>query len=130
MKRDGVLHGKLSRLIAELGHGDMIAIADCGLPVPPGVPLIDLAITPGLPSFVDVLEAVLLELVVEDFLAADELATRDPSLVQQLRLTISSQGRWVSHDTLKRTLSDVRAVIRTGEFTPYLNVILVAGVAF
>ncbi|GMA59268.1 D-ribose pyranase [Alicyclobacillus sacchari] len=130
MKRSGVLHGELSRLIAEAGHGDLIAIADCGLPVPPHVPLVDLAVTPGVPSFDDVLEAVLAELVVEDFIAAEEWVKRDPAHMQQLRERVGTRGTLVSHDRLKNALQRARAVIRTGEFTPYANVILVAGVAF
>jgi D-ribose pyranase len=36
----------------------------------------------------------------------------------------------VTHEDLKARSHSARAVIRTGEFTPYANVILVAGVVF
>jgi D-ribose pyranase len=37
---------------------------------------------------------------------------------------------YVAHDALKRLSRDARAVIRTGEATPYANVVLYAGVIF
>jgi D-ribose pyranase len=36
----------------------------------------------------------------------------------------------VSHLILKEMTRNARAVVRTGEFTPYANVILVSGVTF
>jgi D-ribose pyranase len=36
----------------------------------------------------------------------------------------------VTHLILKEMTRSARAVIRTGEFTPYANIILVAGVVF
>ena len=51
MKKSGILHPELARVIASLGHGDGLCIADAGLPVPAGVLRIDLALGPGLPPF-------------------------------------------------------------------------------
>ena len=45
MKKTPLLNIALSRVIASLGHGDVLVIGDAGLPVPPGVELIDLALT-------------------------------------------------------------------------------------
>ena len=64
MKKTPLLHAELSGLIASLGHGDMLVIADAGLPVPPGTRTIDLAVTRGVPSFEQVLTAVLSEMQV------------------------------------------------------------------
>ena len=61
MKRTPLLHSELSGLIAAMGHGDLLVIGDAGLPVPPGVRCIDLAVTRGVPRFFDVLDAVLAE---------------------------------------------------------------------
>lgn len=65
MKKIGLLHGELSRTIAELAHEDIILIGDAGMPVPEGVKLIDLAVVCGVPSFIDVLKAVMSEMLVE-----------------------------------------------------------------
>ena len=54
MQRGGMLNSSIAKVLADLGHTDTIVIGDCGLPVPAGVPKIDLALKPGMPSFVDV----------------------------------------------------------------------------
>lgn len=130
MKRSGILHGRLSQIIAELGHGELIAVADCGLPIPPGIELVDLAIKPGMPSFLDVCDTILTELVVEDFIVANELAIRGSGVVDHLRERVGVLGKFIPHSDFKQTLRNVRSVVRTGEWTPYANVIFVAGVAF
>ena len=127
MKRTTLLHSELSGLIAAMGHGDLLVIGDAGLPVPPGVRCIDLAVTRGVPRFLDVLDAVLSELVVERSAWANEAG-------EELRHAF--QGRdlgepsIVAHDAFKALTRNARAVVRTGEFTPYANVCLWSGVAF
>lgn len=130
MKRGGVLHGELSQIIAELGHGQTLVIADNGLPIPDGVRRIDLAIRPGVPGFLDVLEAVLAELPVESFMVADELYERDPEYFQRVASLVDAPLTRVSHEELKAESRQAVAVVRTGEWTPYANVILRAGVTF
>lgn len=125
MKRSGLLHGELSRLIALMGHGDLLVIGDAGLPVPPGVPLIDLAVAPGMPGLFDVLDAVLAELVVERAAIASEAAS---ALAAKFRNRLDCEA--ISHEALKSESRAARAVVRTGEFTPYANVALWAGVPF
>lgn len=127
MKRTPLLHSELSGLIAAMGHGDLLVIGDGGLPVPPGVRCIDLAVTRGVPRFLDVLDAVLAELVVERSAWASE-ASGD--LDQSLRSRALGESRLVAHDAFKALTRDARAVVRTGEFTPYANVCLWSGVAF
>ena len=62
MKKNGIYHGEISKLIAELEHFDTILIGDAGMPCQPGVKLIDLAVCAGIPSFSDVLKTILYEL--------------------------------------------------------------------
>lgn len=138
MKKTALLHGELSHLIATLGHGDALVIADAGLPVPPGTRCIDLALTRGVPSFDQVLAAVLSEMQVERAVHATELPDAQPALAQTLRERLgggtSAAGEpvlsHVPHAEFKRRTAGVRAVVRSGEFTPYANVILYAGVVF
>lgn len=126
MKRGKLLHADLSGLIAAIGHGDLIVIGDAGLPVPPGTRCIDLAVTAGIPCVFDVLDAVLAELIVERAAIATEAA---PDLAAAFAQRVSPLDR-LSHDAFKQTSRDARAIIRTGEFTPYANIALWAGVAF
>lgn len=137
MKRNGLLNAPLNSAIAHLGHTDTLVIGDAGLPVPDGPQRIDLALRPGLPGFFDVLESVAGEMVIERATIAGELA--DAAFLTRLRQALdrfaAAQGRPIAlervpHDALKQASARARAIVRTGEFTPYANIILHAGVCF
>jgi D-ribose pyranase len=132
MKRSGLLHAELNRVIAAMGHTDTLVIGDVGLPVPHGVPCIDLAVLPGTPDFATVFEAVYAELAIESVTFAREIHTRNPTLVK-LAARLGKEGlpvNEVSHEDLKQLSARAVAVVRTGETSPYANVILHAGVTF
>ncbi|MFC3941386.1 D-ribose pyranase [Pseudomonas gingeri NCPPB 3146 = LMG 5327] len=134
MKKAPLLNIALSRLIASLGHGDMLVIGDAGLPVPPGVELIDLALTQGIPDFVSTLRTVLSEMQVESHVLAEEVLLKRPPALEHLE-ALNAQGdlgqrRLLSHEELKALSRQARAVVRTGECQPYCNIVLVAGVTF
>lgn len=132
MKKTGTLNAQLARVLAELGHGDSIVIGDCGLPIPPGVERVDLALTAGIPAFVDTLKVVLSEMQVEQAVLAEEIRRYNPQATQ-CALELQQAGiavSLVSHENFKALTRNARAVIRTGEATPYANVILTAGVIF
>jgi len=130
MKKTPLLHIALSQLIASLGHGDCIVIGDAGLPVPPGVPLIDLALTRGVPGFMETLNTVLTEMQVEHHILAIELGERSHQLSAQIDALNLSGRQLLAHDNFKLRTQQAKAIIRTGEFTPYANIILIAGVVF
>ncbi len=130
MKASGILHGRISELVAKLGHGDEIVISDYGLPVPPGVEQIDLAVRAGVPGFLDVLETVLSELVVEQWIVATELQSTNPEYLAKVKGLFQTEPEVLTHEDFKKRTQNAKAVIRTGEWTPYANVILRAGVPF
>ena len=131
MKQGGILHARLSGVVAEMGHTDLLCVADAGLPLPLGVERIDLAITRGRPAFLDVLDAVLAELTVEAYVLADEAREHRPELVGALADRLpEANAAFVSHEELKRRLAGARAIVRTGEVSPYANVLLQSGVDF
>ncbi len=90
MKRRGVLHPELSRILAQLGHTDVLAVSDAGLPIPDGVVRIDLALLPGVPGFLQTVRAILEEVVVERAVVASEMASRSPELYRALRASLGS----------------------------------------
>ena len=129
MKRTPLLHAELSHAIASLGHGDMLVIGDVGLPIPPGPRRIDLALTPGIPAVADVLRVVLQEMQVEKAVIATEAMERNGGELPAW-CTLPVVPQTLSHDDFKRLTQQARVMVRTGECTPYANVILVAGVTF
>lgn len=131
MKKSGVLNQPLAAVIAGLGHTDMLVVADAGLPIPDGLQRIDLAVTAGLPPILDVLRAILGEIVIEGAILAEEITQHNPRMRQaMLDLLGDVPVEYVLHSSFKAMSSQARAVVRTGEFTPYANVILIAGVPF
>jgi D-ribose pyranase len=134
MKKTPLLNVALSRLIASLGHGDMVVIGDAGLPVPPGVELIDLALTHGVPDFISTLKVVLSEMQVESHVLANEIFDKQPGALTALGelSDANALGRrdLLNHEQFKVLSRQARAIVRTGECQPYCNIVLVAGVTF
>jgi D-ribose pyranase len=128
VKRDGIINAKLAGALARLGHTDHVVVCDAGLPIPPGPEVVDLAFRFGVPSFETVLSGVLQELVVEGATAAEEVE-RNPRSYEILTTRLPDLGL-VPHEELKRMVAGARLVVRTGEATPYSNVILRCGVPF
>ncbi len=131
MKKIGILNQPLSTAIAGLGHMDTLVVADAGLPIPEGPTRIDLAVSAGVPAFLDVLRAVLSEMEVQGAIIASEMAERSPEMQAALLDVLGDVPiEAVPHEEFKARTAAARAVVRTGEFTPYANVILIAGVVF
>lgn len=132
MKKSGIINQPLATAIAGLGHLDMVVIADAGLPIPDGPRRIDLALSPGIPSFLDTLRVVLSEMCIERAIIAEEMLIKSPALREEM-LRMLGPGvaiQSVPHEHFKWKTAEARAVVRTGEFSPFANVALVAGVTF
>jgi D-ribose pyranase len=131
MKKRGILNKELSTLLASLGHTDTIVIADCGLPIPNESARIDLSLVKGFPPFLSVLDAILEELEVEAFTLAEEIKTENPVMYENIQKRLASVPmQFVPHEQFKEMTKSAKAVIRTGEATPYANIILHSGVNF
>ena len=123
MLKTGILHPQLARVLAELRHKDTIIIGDAGLPIPKGVERVDLGWRPGDPAYLDVLEEILKYIVVEGAVFADEALTVTPDFHKKAL-------EYIPHTELKERSKDAKAIVLTGEFTGYTNVILSAGCAY
>ena len=134
MKKIGTLNNRLSKVIAEMGHTDMLAIADAGLPIPQETERIDLALSRGVPGFIQTLQTVVSELEIEEIILAEEIKSATSSsaeLFERLQGIVGDVPiTFVSHEDFKQTLPSCRAVVRTGECTPYANIIMSSGVKF
>ncbi|MDJ0335722.1 D-ribose pyranase [Salinibacterium sp. G-O1] len=123
----------LSRVISQTGHTDLIVVTDAGLPIPVGADRIDLAFRPGAPAFLDVLDTVLAELAVEGATVSAEIAERSPEMLAELQRRFHDLGveiTMIPHVEFKAMTRDARAFVRSGEYTPFANIILQAGVAY
>jgi D-ribose pyranase len=130
-RNNGTLNGQLARVISELGHTDLLAVTDAGLPIPPGVERVDLAVRENLPRFLDLLDAVLAEVAVEGVLMSEEIKEHSPEMLAEIEARLPGVAvRFAPHTEFKRATGDARAAVRSGEFTPYANVLLTAGVVY
>jgi D-ribose pyranase len=125
----GILNRHLAGALAELGHGDGVLVCDAGMPVPDGPRVVDLAFRAGVPSFAEVLDGLLAELVVEGGTAAQEVRGANPAVAELLDARLPELDL-VSHERLKELSAGARLVVRAGEARPYANVLLRCGVFF
>lgn len=131
MKKTGVMNSKISRVIADMGHMDLLGIGDSGTPVPQNIEKIDVSVKAGDPKFIDVLHEVLKELEVQKIYLAEEIKTKNPDQLSAIKRELPQvEIEFVPHQELKLMLKETKAFVRTGEVTPYSNVILESGVIF
>lgn len=131
MKKDGLLNPQILSAIAAIGHTEYLVIADAGLPVPSGIPVIDISLIRGIPDFGVVLCSVIDEMVVESFIVAEEMADKSQDTYGTVIEALPQVPfRCIAHEEFKEMAAKAKTVIRTGETTPYANIILVAGVNF
>ena len=101
------------------------------MPIPSGVPIIDLAVVGGVPTFRQVFDAIMDEIVVEQYTLAEEIKKTNPEILGHLRDTLKgAEEDFIPHVDLKKESAHVKFAVRTGEFSYYPNVILQAGVCF
>jgi len=128
MKKNNLINPALSEVIASLGHTDTLVVADAGLPISRETQRIDLALTRGIPTFVDTLRVILEEMYVEKAYVSEDVLVKSPHVYQAIQsLLMDMPIEAIPHKTFLEMSRTARAVVRTGEFTPFANVILVSG---
>ncbi|MCW8327656.1 D-ribose pyranase [Photobacterium sp. SDRW27] len=139
MKKSTLINPELSYLVATMGHTDEITVCDAGLPISDPNQRLDLALVPGIPTFLDTVKALLAEMKIEGIVLAEEFKQLSPdlhlSLIDVIREEEVKTGHkisinHISHEAFKARTQNSKAVVRTGECTPYANVIFQAGVVF
>ncbi len=131
MKQRGILHPELLELIAGAGHGDIIVLTDAGLRVPEGARRIDLGLTCGVPTIMDVVRAVGEELVIEAATVATEFRQWNPDVYTATVVELPVEPDERPHQELMDDMAErAYAYVKTGECTAYASVALVCGVNY
>ena len=135
MKRNGIINADISRVLSYMGHTDTLAVGDCGLPIPDETERIDLALKLGVPSFMEVLREVAKEMKIEKIVLAEEIRKKNADILQEILALVNEMDaecaiEYISHAELKVRTKSCKAVIRTGETTPYANIILQSACLF
>lgn len=131
MKKTQLLNSQITEVISKMGHTDTIAIGDCGLPIPENTKRIDIALIKNIPGFIETLRAILTEFQIEEVIVAKETFEVSPEVFSEIKKAVGEvKITFITHEELKNGLKECKAVVRTGEQTPYANVILKSGVVF
>lgn len=131
MKKGVLLNHPISSVIAGMGHTDELVIADAGLPIPASTQRIDLALTENMPTVLDTLRTILQELQVEKAVVAKEISTVSPQILDNIKELLGDVPiETMPHEDFKKRTAGAKAVIRTGDFSAYANIILISGVVF
>lgn len=130
MKKIGLINKDISEVVASLGHKDILGICDAGLSIPCEVRRIDLTVDINIPRFLDVLTAVLKELIVERVILPEEIKEASPIMYKKILNCFSQQVELelVPTEKFKQMTKNAKAMIRTGQYTPYSDVLLVVGI--
>lgn len=128
MKKHGMINRDIAASLAEFGHTDHLVIADCGLPIPKDVRCVDLSYELGKPAFIDILDAVLSDFQQEAAFIAGEIEQANPEMESEIKERTSVE--YISHVELKQMSKNAKLIIRTGEASPYANIVLRSGVIF
>ena len=131
VKQRGILQPGLRDLIASSGHGDVIVLTDAGLRVPKGARRIDLALTCGVPTIVDVVRAMNEELVIEAATVATEFNVWNPEVYAETMAVLPVTPDERPHLELMADMAErAYAYVKTGECSAYASVALVCGVNY
>ena len=131
MKKNGIINTPISEIFSNMRHTDSICISDLGLPCPDNVKSIDISLKMGTPSFMDVLEEVYKDLKIEHIILAEEIKTNNKDVHEKiLKIFNNVSIEYVSHSDFKKKTQNCKAIIRTGEATPYANIILQSACIF
>ena len=131
MKRNGIVNSEISKVLSYMRHTDLICISDLGLPCPNNIKAIDLSLKLGYPSFLDVLSEIIKDMKIERIILAEEIKNNNKEVYNKiLNMFENISIEYVSHNDFKQKTSDCKAIIRTGEATPYANIILQSACIF
>ena len=147
MITNGVINSELLRVMGRMGHGDLLAITDRGFPFPlhKYTETIDLSVTRGLPAFLDVVKPIIENFETEEVIIAQETERYNPEVYEKLLEIVKKKKNkgnnlkitFIPHEEFKDLVlhggekeKPVACFVKTGEFTPYANIILVSSVPF
>ncbi|WP_308576167.1 D-ribose pyranase [uncultured Fusobacterium sp.] len=104
-------------------------------PFPKDVKRIDLALEAGTPTLIQVLKPILSEMQVEEIILAREIHDHNIPVYAAIMKAFKEAGMdpkitEVSYEDFKKITHESEVIVRSGECSPYANIILKSGVIF
>lgn len=126
MKKEGILNGELMGVLTDLRHGDGLVICDQGFSIPKGCCMIDISLVSGIPTWRQVLSAVLNEMRFCGYYIVDFMKEANPEYYNLVKKSFSKYEvqKEITMDEFTEKSKEAKLVIRTGEPLPASNIYL------
>ena len=129
MLQQGILNPDILHLLARVRHTNTLVIADWAFPYWPEIETVDISLTQGVPTILQVLELLKPNFKIGRILQAEEfLSTNSEETVKAYNTSFVEIPNVVierpSHLNFKELVPDAIGLIRTGDTTAYGNLIL------
>ena len=126
MIKTGILNPHVLDLLARVRHTNTLVIADRAFPFWPQIETVDISLVDGVPTVLQVLHAVRDHCVIgkawmaREFLKTNDIRTQASFATAFKGLELTREA----HVDFKKRVPNAIGLIRTGDTTPYGNVIL------
>jgi len=129
MIRQGILNPLINSLLSRVRHTNMLVIADRGFPCWPGIETVDISLVDGIPTVLQVLEAIRPNFdIVQIYMAWEFREENTPEAQERLaKATAGIALVFEPYAEMKKRVPQAIGLIRTGDATQYANMILVSG---
>ena len=125
MKKSGILNAELICELTKIRHKDKLVICDAGFPIPKGATIVDVSLVAGIPSMIQVLKAVLNEIIVEDYTVFDRMKEANKEYYEfGTEIFRLQTGCETDMDGFIEQAKEAKLFIRTGELRPCSNIML------
>lgn len=113
-------------ILTDLRHGDGLVICDQGFPIPKGCYTVDILLVSGIPTFKQVLKALLDEMRFAEYYIVDFMDEANPEYYQLVteKLKKYDVKQKLSMEEFVEKTKEAKVVIRTGEPLPASNIYL------
>ena len=126
MRKSGILNSELQCAITELRHGDGLAVVDQGFPIPKGSYVIDLSLVSGIPTFRQVIKALMDEMRFCEYYLVEMIDTENPEYYELISKNCVKYDikEIIPMADFVEKVKEAKVVIRTAEPLPFSNIYL------
>lgn len=129
MIQSGILNPNLLSLIARIRHTNTLVIADWAFPFWPQIETVDISLSHGVPTILQVLDVLKPNFKIGKIWQAEQFVTSNPpGTVARFDQSFSEipnlSVERLLHNDFKKLVPGAIGLIRTGDATPYGNIIL------
>lgn len=129
MLKTGILNPEINSLLSRVRHTNMLVISDRGFPYWPQIQTVDISLVDGIPTVLQVIEALKPNFVIGQAYMAEEFkGANDAATVARFQQALAGVPlSFEPHVDFKKRVPLAIGLIRTADTAPYANTILVSG---